>query len=100
MGHRSTRSRGSRSGLSGTPAYVSGVEGPERIAPPDGPPQGDSVIPPGGIWPRRGRCAGGFFEALQAGLAEWEVCYNTIRPHQALGYLTPAEYLVSLGVDV
>ncbi len=39
-------------------------------------------------------------EALQAGLADWEMCYNTIRPHQALGYLTPAEYLVSLGVDV
>lgn len=39
-------------------------------------------------------------EALQAGLAEWEVCYNTIRPHQALGYLTPAEYLASLGVEV
>jgi transposase InsO family protein len=39
-------------------------------------------------------------EALQAGLAHWEVCYNTVRPHQALGYLTPAEYLVSVGVDV
>jgi hypothetical protein len=36
-------------GLSGTPAYVSGVEGPERIAPPGGPPQGDSPILPGGI---------------------------------------------------
>ncbi|MGE5409304.1 MAG: integrase core domain-containing protein [Syntrophothermus sp.] len=23
--------------------------------------------------------------------------YNTVRPHQALGYLTPAEYLASLG---
>jgi transposase InsO family protein len=22
--------------------------------------------------------------------------YNTIRPHQALGYLTPAEYLASI----
>jgi putative transposase len=31
--------------------------------------------------------------ALQAALADWEVCYNTIRPHQALGYLTPAEWL-------
>ena len=26
-------------------------------------------------------------------LAEWEVCYNTVRPHQALGYLTTAEWL-------
>ncbi len=33
-------------------------------------------------------------------LADWEMCYNTTRPPQALGYLTPAEYLVSLGVDV
>ena len=39
-------------------------------------------------------------EALQAGLAAWELCYNTIRPHQALGYLTPAEFLASLGVQV
>lgn len=39
-------------------------------------------------------------EALQAGLAAWEVCYNTVRPHQALGYLTPAEYLATLGVEV
>jgi putative transposase len=38
--------------------------------------------------------------ALQAGLAAWELCYNTVRPHQALGYLTPAEYLASLGVEV
>ncbi len=38
--------------------------------------------------------------ALQAGLAAWEVCYNTVRPHQALGYLTPAEHLASLGVEV
>ena len=38
--------------------------------------------------------------SLQAGLADWEVCYNTIRPHQALGYLTPAEYLAALGVGV
>jgi transposase InsO family protein len=29
-----------------------------------------------------------------------EIVYNMIRPHQALGYLTPAEYLASLGVDV
>jgi putative transposase len=39
-------------------------------------------------------------EALQAGLAAWELCYNTVRPHQALGYLTPAEYLASIGVTV
>ena len=39
-------------------------------------------------------------EALQAGLADWEVCYNTVRPHQALGYLTPAEYLASLEAKV
>jgi transposase InsO family protein len=36
-------------------------------------------------------------EPLQAALAEWEVCYNTIRPHQALGYLTPAEWLQRSG---
>jgi len=39
-------------------------------------------------------------EAFQAELRAWETVYNTIRPHQALGYLTPAEYLASLGVDV
>jgi transposase InsO family protein len=33
-------------------------------------------------------------------LRDWEHVYNTVRPHQALGYLTPAEYLASLGVDV
>jgi transposase InsO family protein len=38
--------------------------------------------------------------SLQAGLRAWEIVYNTIRPHQALGYLTPAEYLASVGVDV
>lgn len=36
-------------------------------------------------------------EALQAALADWEVCYNTVRPHQALGYLTPAQWLVQSG---
>ena len=36
-------------------------------------------------------------EPLQAGLRSWEVCYNTIRPHQALGYLTPAEWLTLHG---
>jgi transposase InsO family protein len=38
--------------------------------------------------------------SLQEALREWETVYNTIRPHQALGYLTPAEYLASIGVDV
>jgi len=38
--------------------------------------------------------------ALRPALLEWELTYNTIRPHQALGYLTPAEYLASVGVDV
>jgi len=39
-------------------------------------------------------------EAYQAELGAWETVYNTIRPHQALGYLTPAEFLASLGIDV
>ena len=39
-------------------------------------------------------------EAFQAELRAWETVNNTIRPHQALGYLTPAEYLASLGIDV
>ena len=30
---------------------------------------------------------------LRAELFEWERTYNTIRPHQALGYLTPLEFL-------
>lgn len=38
--------------------------------------------------------------AFQAELRAWEVVYNTIRPHQSLGYLTPAEYLASVGIDV
>ena len=38
--------------------------------------------------------------AFQAELRAWETVYNTIRPHQALGYLTPAEYLASVGIDV
>ena len=38
--------------------------------------------------------------SLQAELRVWEIVYNTIRPHQALNYLTPAEYLASVGVDV
>ena len=39
-------------------------------------------------------------DAIRADLLEWERTYNTIRPHQALGYLTPAEYLASIGFDV
>lgn len=31
--------------------------------------------------------------ALNLALFEWEKVYNTIRPHQALGYLTPKEFL-------
>jgi transposase InsO family protein len=34
--------------------------------------------------------------ALNRELQNWELIYNTVRPHQALGYLTPAEFLVSL----
>jgi len=30
---------------------------------------------------------------LNQALLEWEKVYNTIRPHQALGYLTPLEFL-------
>ena len=37
---------------------------------------------------------------LRPALLRWEATYNTIRPHQALGYLTPAEYLASVGIDV
>jgi putative transposase len=39
-------------------------------------------------------------DAIRDALLDWERTYNTIRPHQALGYLTPAEYLASIGVDV
>lgn len=34
---------------------------------------------------------------LQAALRAWEEHYNHVRPHQALGYLTPAEHLAALG---
>jgi putative transposase len=30
---------------------------------------------------------------LNQALLEWEMVYNTVRPHQALGYLTPKEFL-------
>jgi transposase InsO family protein len=39
-------------------------------------------------------------EAFQIELRAWETVYNTIRPHQALGYLTPAEFLASLAPNV
>jgi putative transposase len=31
---------------------------------------------------------------LNPALRQWEIVYNTIRPHQALGYLTPHQYLL------
>lgn len=37
---------------------------------------------------------------LQAALRAWETTYNTVRPHQALGQQTPAEFLASLGYRV
>jgi len=30
---------------------------------------------------------------IRAAQSEWEEVYNTVRPHQALGYLTPLQYL-------
>jgi transposase InsO family protein len=39
-------------------------------------------------------------EAFQVELRAWEDTYNRVRPHQALGYLTPAEFLASLGYEV
>lgn len=33
---------------------------------------------------------------LRLELRVWETVYSTIRPHQALGYLTPADYLASV----
>lgn len=38
--------------------------------------------------------------AFQVELLAWERTYNTIRPHQSLGYLTPAEFLATVGVNV
>lgn len=34
---------------------------------------------------------------LQEALRAWEESYNHVRPHQALGYRTPAEHLATLG---
>jgi putative transposase len=39
-------------------------------------------------------------EPLRAALLAWETCYNTVRPHQALGYLTPAQWLERHGILV
>ena len=39
-------------------------------------------------------------EAFLVAIRARQTVYNTIRPHQALGYLTPAEYLASVGVDL
>jgi transposase InsO family protein len=39
-------------------------------------------------------------EPLRAALLAWETCYDTVRPHQALGYLTPAEWLERQGILV
>ena len=35
-------------------------------------------------------------DTLNQELRDWETIYNTVRPHQALGYLTPKEFLASL----
>jgi len=32
--------------------------------------------------------------ALNRELRQWEHIYNTVRPHQALGYLTPQQFLL------
>ena len=32
-------------------------------------------------------------KTLNRVLREWENTYNTVRPHQALGYLTPHQFL-------
>jgi transposase InsO family protein len=39
---------------------------------------------------------GPFTERLRA----WEAACNIVRPHHALGYLTPAEYVASFGPGV
>jgi transposase InsO family protein len=43
------------------------------------------------------QCYGGDLTvaALRPALRQWETVYNTVRPHQALGYLTPAQWLAA-----
>lgn len=36
--------------------------------------------------------------SLRQELAQWEKVYNEVRPHQALGYLTPKEFLEQNGL--
>jgi pimeloyl-ACP methyl ester carboxylesterase len=50
------------------------------------------IIHAGGDWSATGPRAAPLQDALQA----WETAYNHDRPHQALGYLTPAEHLATL----
>ena len=35
-------------------------------------------------------------KTLNRELRAWERIYNTVRPHQALGYLTPHQFLLQL----
>jgi transposase InsO family protein len=35
---------------------------------------------------------------LNTELRQWEHTYNTIRPHQALGYRTPLQFLQQQGI--
>ena len=35
-------------------------------------------------------------EVFNQKLNQWLTYYNTIRPHQSLGYMTPQQYLVQL----
>lgn len=39
-------------------------------------------------------------EAMQERLAEWERTWNCVRPHEALGYLTPEEYSNKYKVEI
>lgn len=40
-----------------------------------------------------------FLDSMRAKLKEWELTWNTVRPHAALNYLTPAEYLKKFQVQ-
>jgi len=33
-------------------------------------------------------------KTLNRELRQWEKIYNTVRPHQSLGYLTPQQFLL------